>query len=93
MHQGWKALKSQCSLLYERMSMLFRRIDAQTPVKLISAAGRLTVEWCKAFGIGVAKFQKRGEANIQLSQKYQVQLVVILVSFQYLHNQWRDFSL
>lgn len=92
MHQGWKALTSQCSLLYERMSM-FRRMDAQTLVKLISAAGRLTVEWCKSFGIGVAKFQKRGEANIQLSQKYQVELAVIPGAFHWLHNQCREFSL
>lgn len=58
MHQGWEALKSQHSLLYERMSILFGRSDVQTPVKLIAAAGRLTVEWPEAFGIGVAKFQK-----------------------------------
>lgn len=58
MHQGWEALKSQCSLLYERMSILFGRRDVQTPVKMIAAAGRQTVESCEAFGIGIAKFQK-----------------------------------
>jgi len=70
--------------------MLFRRIDAQTPVKLISAAGRATVEWCNAFGIGVAKFQKQGETNVQLSQKMSSTaggMAVIPASFHYLHNQ------
>lgn len=93
MHQGWEALKSQRSLLYERMSISFGRRDVQTPVKLIAAAGRLTVEWHEAFGIGVAKFQKWDEANSQLSQKYQVQLTIIPVSFYYLRNEWRDSSL
>lgn len=39
--------------------MLFMKMDAQTPVKLISAAGRLTVEWCIAVEIGVANFWKQ----------------------------------
>lgn len=93
MHQGWEALKSQYSLLYERMSISFGRRDVQTPVKLIAAAGRLTVECHEAFGIRVAEFQKWDEANIQLSQKYQVQLTTVPVSFYYLCNQWRDNSL
>lgn len=73
--------------------IMFVRIDAQTPAKLIAAAERLTVEWCIAGEIGVANFQKQDKAVIQVSQKYIMQLAVIPVSFHYLHNQRRVLCL
>lgn len=72
--RGWEKLKTQYSLWYEKMIMLFVRIDAQKPVKLIAAAGRLTLEWCIEVEIGVANFQKQDDAIIQVSQKYIMQL-------------------
>lgn len=50
------------------MSVLLRRIDEQTPVKLISEAGRLTVEWHKAFGIGVAKSNFQSKVKMTFSR-------------------------
>lgn len=67
---GWKTLKSQHSVLYERMSMLFRKINAKTLVKLLSAAGILIVECCLTVGIEVAKFQRQGKAGVHLNQMY-----------------------
>lgn len=67
---GWKTLKSQRSVLYERMSMLFRKINAKTLVKLLSAAGILIVECCLTVGIEVAKFQRQGKAGVHLNQMY-----------------------